>query len=135
MKHKRLLITISLLFFIHASCLTAQNQEKTQRTWREPITGMEFVWIPGECFMMGGPGQDINTDEGPVHKVCVDGFWMGKYEVTNSEFRKFRPDHKSKEYKGHPLNGDNQPAVYVSWNDAQDFARWLGDKNNSRRQL
>ena len=25
-------------------------------------------------------------DELPRHEVCVDGFWMGKYEVTNAEY-------------------------------------------------
>ncbi len=28
-------------------------------------------------------------DEKPVHEVCVDGFWMGRYEVTNAQFVKF----------------------------------------------
>jgi len=62
---------------------------------------MEFVWIP-----------------------ALKG-WAGKYEVTNGEYRRFKSDHNSKEYKGHSLSGDRQPAVYVSWNNAQEFIRWM----------
>jgi len=104
------------------------------KTWREPVTGMAFVWVPGGCFEMGTPASEKGrgSDEGPVHKVCVDGFWMGQYEVTNAQFRRFRSGHDSKEYKGNTLNGDNQPAVYVSWNNAKAFADWLRQKNSGK---
>ena len=49
-------------------------------TETDPVTGMPFVWVEGGCFEMGSArGED---DEKPVHKVCVDGFWMGTFEVT-----------------------------------------------------
>jgi formylglycine-generating enzyme required for sulfatase activity len=104
------------------------------KTWKDPVTGMEFVWVPGGCFKMGSPSSEDGrgSDEGPVHEVCVHGFWMGKYEVTNQEFRKFRSSHSSKDYKGNSLNGDNQPAVYVSWDDAKSFVDWLSSQNNNR---
>jgi formylglycine-generating enzyme required for sulfatase activity len=107
------------------------------KTWKEPITGMEFVWIPGGCFHMGSPeietGRD--SDEGPMHEVCVEGFWMGKTEVTNGQFRKFQANHDSKSYEGMSLNGDSQPAVYLSWNDAKDFAKWLKDQNGGQYEF
>ncbi|MBW2050537.1 MAG: formylglycine-generating enzyme family protein, partial [Deltaproteobacteria bacterium] len=99
-------------------------------TWTDPVTGMEFVWVEGGCFEMGSTSGD--SDEKPVHQVCLDGFWMGKYEVTNRQFRLFRPGHDSRDYKGHSLNGENQPAVYVSWEDAKAFAQWLTRKNGER---
>ena len=70
------------------------------RTWREPVTGMVFVWVSGGCFEMGTPDSEKgrHSIEGPVHKVCVDGFWVGKYEVTNAQYRRFRSGHDSKEY-------------------------------------
>jgi len=94
--------------------------------WREPVTGMTFVWIPKGCFMMGS--NDGNSDEKPVHKVCLDGFWMEKYEVTNGQYRKFKASHESKSHNGDSLNGDRQPAVYVSWDDAKGFVKWLNKK-------
>ncbi len=107
------------------------------QTWREPVTGMEFVRVPGGCFQMGSPSSESGRykDEGPVHEVCVqgfDGFWMGKYEVTNAQYRRFKSGHNSEDYKGNSLNGNNQPAVYVSWDDAKAFVGWLNRQNDGR---
>ncbi|CAN2048739.1 formylglycine-generating enzyme [Candidatus Magnetomoraceae bacterium gMMP-13] len=101
--------------------------------WKDPITGMDFVWIPQGCFKMGSPESEKGrySDEGPVHEVCLDGFWMGKYEVTNAQYRKFKSNHNSKSYEGHSLNENNQPVVYVSWNDIQEFIKWLNGKNSN----
>jgi formylglycine-generating enzyme required for sulfatase activity len=83
---------------------------------------------------MGSPvsEEERDADEGPVHEVCVNGFWMGKTEVTNGQFRKFQPSHDSKEYHGVSLNGDGQPVVYVSWDDADSFAQWLMGQNGGQ---
>ena len=107
------------------------------KVWRDPVTGMEFVRVPGGCFEMGSPSgeEGRHSNEGPVHEVCVDEFWMGKFEVTNAQYRQFRSVHNSKDYKGNSLNGDNQPAVYVSWEDAKAFAKWLSEKSGGRYQF
>src|SRR5271157_264923 len=105
---------------------TGQAEESTSRgekpiksikTWKEPVTGLVFVWVPGGCFLMGSPQSEQNRseDEGPVHEVCIDGFWMSKTVVTNAQFRQFYKDHDSTNYAGHSLNGESQPAVFVSW--------------------
>ncbi|MBN1592911.1 MAG: SUMF1/EgtB/PvdO family nonheme iron enzyme [Candidatus Coatesbacteria bacterium] len=95
--------------------------------WTEPNTGMQFVWIPGDCFEMGSPLSDNarDEDEGPVHEVCLDGYWIGKYEVTNAEYRTFRPEHNSGSYHGFTRNEPDQPVVFVSWADAMAFAKHL----------
>ena len=105
--------------------------------WREPVTGMEFVWVPGGCFRMGSPAGEAgrDNDEGPEHDVCVDGFWMGKTEVTNKQYRKFISGHQSKFYKEHSLNGNNQPVVRVSWHDAKAFGDWLTNQNAGQYQF
>lgn len=107
---------------------------RTLKTWKEPVSGLEFVWIPGGCFLMGSPKSEKNRaeDEGPVHEVCVDGFWMSKTEVTNRQFRNFQKDHDSRSYNGHSLNGDSQPAVFVTWWDANNFAQWLTGQNGGQ---
>ena len=49
-----------------------------------------MVWLDGGSFQMGfATGQ---LDEQPVHQVKVDGFWIGKHEVTNAEFEAFAKD-------------------------------------------
>ena len=51
--------------------------------------------------------------------------FVGKYEVSNLEYRCFRPEHSSGAHEGMSLDGDNQPVVNVSWNDARAFCGWL----------
>lgn len=93
--------------------------------YTEPATGMKFVKVPNGCFTMGDTHGDGQGDEKPLHEVCLDSFLMGRHEVTNTEYRKFRPSHNSGSYEGNALNGDNQPATGVTWYDATEFARWL----------
>jgi formylglycine-generating enzyme required for sulfatase activity len=60
---------------------------------------------------------------------------MGKTEVTNAQYRKWKPDHDSGHYKGRSLNDDNQPVVDVSWEDAKAFAAWLTQQNEGRYEF
>jgi formylglycine-generating enzyme required for sulfatase activity len=53
------------------------------------------------------------------------GFFMGVYKVTNAEYRRFRPSHHSRPYRGVTLDAQNQPVVNVSYDDAQAFVAWL----------
>jgi formylglycine-generating enzyme required for sulfatase activity len=115
----------------------SESPVRTIKTWKEPITGMEFVWIAGGCYLMGSPQAEVgrDPDEGPVHEVCLDGFWMGKTEVTNAQYRTFHKVHNSKEFQGVSLNGDPQPAAYVTWEDAESFAQWLTTKNGGKNKF
>src|SRR6202167_6599854 len=47
----------------------------------------DMQWVPGGAFRMGS--EDFYPEEGPVHEVAVDGFWMDRYVVTNEEFARF----------------------------------------------
>lgn len=105
-------------------------------TYIDPTTGMEFVHVKGGCYQMGSPVSEKNRDgDEKQHEVCVDGFYMGKYEVTNKEYRRYRSSHDSKEYKSKSLNKEIQPAVYISWEDAQDYATWLSGKTGKEIRL
>jgi formylglycine-generating enzyme len=52
----------------------------------EAPAGMK--WIPGGTFTMG-KNDPMKPDEGPAHKVTLDGFWIDETEVTNAQFLKF----------------------------------------------
>ena len=87
----------------------------------EPITGMEFVYVPGDCFQMGCDESDVecSSDEKPRHNVCLQGFWIGKYEVTNAQWQTIMKHIPSN------FQGANRPVEQVSWNDAQEFLKTL----------
>ena len=106
------------------------------KVWKEPITGMEFVWIPKGCFQMGSPATEKGRDKDErQHKVCVDGYWLTKFEVTNAQYRQFNSSHDSGHYEGNSLNGDTQPVVNVSWNDAVAYVEWLSAKTGKAFKL
>lgn len=116
---------------------TLVSEPRAGDMYTDPATGMEFVWVPTGCFQMGSPAseKDRDEDEGPVHEVCVDGFWMGRYEVTNAQYRQFDPGHSSKEFEGESLDGDTQPAVFVSWHAATEYALLLSFEGQGTYRL
>ena len=90
--------------------------------------GMEFVLIPAGSFDMGSPSGERGrgSAEGPVHRVKIpDGFYLGKYEVTQKQWREVMGDNPSY------YEGDDRPVEIVSWNDAQDFIKKLNQKEGA----
>ena len=77
--------------------------------------------VPGS-----GLAISLAQDE-PLEFVWIEalGMWFGKYEITNGQFRRFDPGHASAPHDKQPLDGENQPAVYVSWHKAKAFCEWL----------
>ena len=91
--------------------------------YHDPVSGIDFVWIPEGCFQMGCvSGIGCSPDEKPVHEVCLDGFWLGKTEVTQAQWKQITGSNPS-EFKG-----DTLPVENVSWNDTQDFLKKLNTK-------
>jgi formylglycine-generating enzyme required for sulfatase activity len=89
--------------------------------WTEPVTGMEFVWVPGGSFMMGTDyGSEMFGEILTVHEVRLDGFWIGRYPVTQGQWQKIMGDNPS-EFK----SGDDFPVEMVSWDDVQQFISHL----------
>lgn len=103
---------------------------------KDNLTGMEFVQIKGGCFNMGSPaGEKDHQAYEKQHQVCVGDFALGRTEVTNAQFRRFKSGHDSSQYKGISFNSDNQPVVNVDWNDAVAYAVWLSKETGKKYRL
>ena len=90
--------------------------------------GMKLVYIPAGEFMMGS--NTGGSDEKPAHKVKLSkGFYMGVYEVTQSQYRAVMGKSPSK------FKGDNNPVEQVSWDDATEFCRKLSQKEGETYTL
>ena len=89
----------------------------------------EMVAIPGGQFQMGSNTGD--SDEKPVRTVTVRAFMMGKYEVTQGQWKAVMGGNPSR------FNdcGDNCPVENVSWNDAQAYIAKLNAKTGSKYRL
>ncbi len=97
-----------MFFMGSGGILCAEQAQKPveEQNWTSPATGMEFVWI-AQMEMR-----------------------VGKYEVTNAEYRKKVPGHDSREFEGHTLNRDRQPVVRVNFDDAKTYAQWLVEQDS-----
>jgi formylglycine-generating enzyme required for sulfatase activity len=108
----------------------------------DTITGMEFILVKGGCFQMGDTFGDGKPDEQPVHEVCVDDFYMGKYEVTQGQWKSvlgkdakaMKPDSAGGSFRFSEC-GDNCPVEKASWNDTQEFISVLNEISGKRYRL
>lgn len=122
-------------FNISAASASETASLQANMGYTDKFTGIEFIRVPGGCFIMGDTYGDGQGDEKPLHEVCVDSFWMGKFEVTNSQYRRFKNSHKSGSYEGNDLNGDRQPVTNVTWYDAVNYANWLSEMTGKKFRL
>ncbi|MBN1418121.1 MAG: formylglycine-generating enzyme family protein, partial [Planctomycetes bacterium] len=90
--------------------------------------GSVLVWIPGGEFIMGS--ETGSEDERPAHRVRVEGFWLGRYEVTNEQYAAFLKAHAGKttpQYWEDPeYTAPDQPVVGVTHSDAVSYCEWAG---------
>jgi formylglycine-generating enzyme required for sulfatase activity len=97
----------------------------------DSYTGMEFVRIEHDCFQMGSPKSEAErgSDE-RQHRVCINqDYYLGKYEVTQAQWKKVMGDNPSR------FKGDNKPVEKVSWNDVQVFIKKLNQKTGLKYRL
>ncbi len=135
---------------LHAR-IVARSREQSQaemKAYRAAIPGtdvsFEMVPIPGGEFRMGSPDSEEGRgkDEGPVHPVKLEPFWMGAREVTWDEYRLFMfaesirdplvdaVSHPTRPYVemsfGMGING--YPAISMTQHAANKYAQWLSSK-------
>ena len=119
---------------------------------------MAFVWIEPGVFQMGSPSSESGRrdGEGPLHEVEISrGFWLGKYEVTVGQFRRFVEatgydagnrcwtyenddwEERSGLHWRNPgyVPSDDQPVVCVSWEDVSSYAAWLSGETGVLHRL
>ena len=89
----------------------------------EPVTGMEFVFVPGGVFQMGDLFGDGWENEQPVREVRVGDFRIARYPVTQGQWRRVMSENPSRFQKG-----DDYPVEQVSWADAVAFIRQLNSQ-------
>ena len=102
-----------------------------------------MVRIPAGEFVMGSDGE--TPQEQPRHTVKIDkAFWISESEITNELFFAFDPEHDASVFDqqwkdhvrlGYYANYDKQPAVRMSWNQANDFCRWITQKTGLQAAL
>jgi formylglycine-generating enzyme required for sulfatase activity len=94
----------------------------------------EMVLIPAGEFLMGSDPRkdpDARGDEQPQHALYLPEYYIAKTSVTNAQYLAFvrATGHRQPYWKnGNPPQGkEDHPIVYVSWDDANTYCRWLAE--------
>jgi formylglycine-generating enzyme required for sulfatase activity len=113
--------------------LIYKQHEQTAQFFNEPLAeglALKMMLIPGGTFLMGSPPEELerSENEGPQRKVTVPSFCMGKYPVTQEQWRfiaGLTPIDRKLEKDPSHFKGDHYPVEQVSWHDAEEFCNRL----------
>ncbi len=118
----------------------------------------ELVLVPASAFRMGDNFGDGESRERPVHLVELDAYYIGKHEVTNGQWRKFRDDpgyddpkfwpggrvvpkdqdsywKQANNHGGGTPDSDPYPVIGVNWDSAAAFCNWVSAKTGKTYRL
>ncbi len=144
-----------------AFCLLLLPSKSTPATANRPPVNDgygDYVYVPAGPFQMGDNFGDGEPRERPVHTVDLDAFYIGKYEITNGEWRKFRDDPgyedakfwpegkavpkdqipywtQAQNHGGATPDSDNYPVLGVNWDSAVAYCNWLSAKTGHKYRL
>ncbi len=88
--------------------------------WQKPLALISLLLPVGCATVQAERISDCDNDEVPVHVVCVDDFWMGKYEVTQRQWMTYMNKNPSRFKKG-----DFYPVEQILFSEVQDFVKQM----------
>ncbi|MDR1021760.1 MAG: formylglycine-generating enzyme family protein [Prevotellaceae bacterium] len=121
-------IHISLLAAAAAAMAVGGHSATAEVHPAEP----EMVLVEGGTFQMGCTGEqgrDCDDDERPAHSVTLSNFYIGRYEVTQAQWKALMGRNPSR------FKGDNLPVESVSWDDVQKFIGYLNAATGQQYRL
>jgi formylglycine-generating enzyme required for sulfatase activity len=145
-------LTVCIVNVVAFLCLTESKSEeldKTPTAAADPMRGkepgdvrddnglkMKLIWCPPGKFTMGSPklGHGRSKDEDPADVTLTKGYWLGKFEVTQSEWNQVMKTEPWKE-KAFNKEGADYPATFISWKQANDFCRKLTEQERQAGRL
>jgi formylglycine-generating enzyme required for sulfatase activity len=109
--------------------LILRKERKQARYFTEKLgeaIGLDMILVPAGTFWMGSPDDepDRSEDEGPQHEVNVSSFFMGRYPVTQAQWRfvaALTPGSRELDLDPSNFKEDKRPVEQVSWYDAVEF--------------
>ncbi|MGE0383758.1 MAG: SUMF1/EgtB/PvdO family nonheme iron enzyme [Gammaproteobacteria bacterium] len=97
--------------------------------------GPEMTWIPAGEFTMGATQMAAEPDEKPPHPVRIGKLAISVREVTFAEYERFAPVTQARLAAQQGVDKTQMPAVFVSWDDAVRYTRWLSRQTGKKYRL
>ena len=114
---------------------TSRNRRQAQYFTEDLGNGvtLDMVVIPGGTFLMGSPDTEAKrlNSESPQHSVSIKPFYMGKFTVTQAQWRAVAAlPQVSRALNPDPskFKGNNLPVEQISWEEAVEFCQRLSQK-------
>ena len=114
------------------STATQSNGEKVPiKEIVEASASIQLVKVPAGCFSMGSALNGDDQDERPVHEVCLDSYYIGKFELTQAQWQTVMGSNPSYFKKC----GNKCPVENISWADAAKFIKKLAGLSGKNYRL
>ena len=133
-------VFLLLIVFLFSPSVIAEPEKNERYRWLAEDEEMiflencpecpEMVFVKGGCFEMGDISGVGNAREKPVHEVCVEDFYLGKYEVTQKEWKKIM---KTRPSYGKRCN--DCPVDNINWLEIRQFIVKLKEKTGKKYRL
>ena len=135
-----ILTLVTSLLLVPSACVTSGPETRPAPAFLDCVMCPEMVVVPAGSFTMGSPRSeaDGDDDERPRRTVTIgSSFAVGVHEVTFAEWDAcvvaggcslYRPDDRGWGRGSHPV-------INVSWEDAQEYVRWLSEQTGKLYRL
>ncbi|MEO0538805.1 MAG: SUMF1/EgtB/PvdO family nonheme iron enzyme [Cyanobacteria bacterium P01_A01_bin.123] len=121
---------------------SANSSESSSNDTVDPMgdVPLEMVYVPQGEFLMGSPETELERSkvEGPQHSVTISAFYMGKYPITQRQWRVVSlldPVDIPLEHAPSQFMGDDLPVEQVIWNEAVEFCKRLSKHTGDHYRL
>ncbi|MCP4701137.1 MAG: SUMF1/EgtB/PvdO family nonheme iron enzyme, partial [Gammaproteobacteria bacterium] len=129
-----LAVALALYFMPELKCVAVSPcvfQDRLESGGQGPA----MVWIPPGSFRMGDiQGKGLENAR-PVHRVRLNAFALGRYEVTFEEYDRFCEAAGREKPVDAGWGRSRRPVINVSWEDAQAYAQWLSKETGHDYRL
>jgi formylglycine-generating enzyme required for sulfatase activity/tRNA A-37 threonylcarbamoyl transferase component Bud32 len=125
-------VLILLIFLLYPKGIIVVPVEEIPANFTEDYIGLDMIFVAGGTFTMGCTsehGSDCHDNEKPAHQVTVSDFYIGKYEITQAQWKAVMGDNPS------GFKGDSLPVERVNWNDVQAFISKLNAQTDKDYRL
>lgn len=120
--------------FVRAVRPIAKRIDNTDGFWEAEFDhGISMIYIPPGEFQAG---SDKDNRNGPsMQAVNLDGYWIGKYEVTFEQYDLYCEEQGMKKPDDEGWGRDKYPVINISWLEATAYCRWLSRKSGGNFKL